>query len=63
MTRLVKDTNPGAYAVYVSCAACGHRIKLADALIDRDGPAYQAYYCDVHFIAHGQPYCQGCKPR
>lgn len=47
MHRFVRDTNPGAYAVRVPCLTCGRMLLLADAVIDLDGPAFQAYYHDT----------------
>ena len=44
---LVYDHNPGAYAVKVPCLTCGGTVRLADAVIDRDGPAFRAYYCET----------------
>lgn len=41
----VRDGNPGAYAVKVQCIDCGTMRLLAEMLIDRDGPAFRAYYC------------------
>lgn len=45
--RLIKDTSPGARAVYVSCIReeCRKSIRLSDAVADIDGPAFLAYYC------------------
>lgn len=45
--RLVYDHSPGAYSVYVSCLNCGDRVLMADTVIDIDGPAFQAYYCNA----------------
>jgi hypothetical protein len=42
--RLTEDKNPGAYAVSVQCLRCGKMLRLADARIDLDGPAFRAYY-------------------
>ena len=42
--NLIQDKNPGAYAVSVQCLTCGKMLRLADALIDTEGPAFQAYY-------------------
>lgn len=44
--KLIKDTNPGAYVVMVKCLTCGKIRVLADMLIDTEGPAFRAYYCD-----------------
>lgn len=43
--KLERDTNPGAYAVKVSCFVCGRMLHLADMTIDRDGPSFRAYFC------------------
>jgi hypothetical protein len=42
--NLVRDTNLGAHNVSVPCLVCGRMLLLSDALIDRDGPAFRAYY-------------------
>lgn len=42
--RLVQDHSLGAEAVRVPCIACGHMLRLVDAIIDADGPAFRAYY-------------------
>lgn len=44
MTRLVVDHSAGARAVSVSCLKGDGMVKLADAVVDLDGPAFQAYY-------------------
>jgi hypothetical protein len=44
MAKLVRDRNPGAHEVRVLCLACGHWLYLSEALIDLDGPAFEAYY-------------------
>lgn len=49
--KLVKDNNPGAYAVAVSCVHPSHegntrRFTLADGYSDLDGKAFVDYYCD-----------------
>jgi hypothetical protein len=43
--RLVHDHSIGASVVYVPCYVCSKILLLADAIIDADGPAFQAYYC------------------
>jgi hypothetical protein len=47
MTYLVKDFSSGARAVRVQCLACGKMVQLSDAVIDKDGPAFMAYYHDA----------------
>ena len=42
--NLIQDKNPGAYAVNVPCLICCKMLRLADAWIDTEGPAFQAYY-------------------
>lgn len=42
--RLVVDHSAGAAAVYVQCLACKAMVRLSDAQIDSDGPAFLAYY-------------------
>jgi hypothetical protein len=48
--KLVKDTNPGAYAVQVRCIGKQHEgrpmFTLAEGYADLDGEAFIAYYCD-----------------
>ena len=56
--NLVRDTNPGAYAVYVSCYKCGHRDLLANMVADLDGSSFKAYYC----ISGHDVSCYGCMP-
>jgi hypothetical protein len=41
---LVNDHSPGAYTVSVPCLTCGRMVRLCDALIDPNGPAFKAYY-------------------
>lgn len=42
---LIQDRNLGAFAVSVPCHHCGRMIgRLADAIIDTDGPPFKAYY-------------------
>jgi hypothetical protein len=41
----IRDHSPGAYAVRVCCLICHKMFSLADMVIDRDGPAFLAYYC------------------
>lgn len=41
--RLVFDHSTGAQAVSVPCYMCGKMHRLADSVIDRDGPAFRAY--------------------
>lgn len=52
--RLVKDTNPGAYAVHVRCVGTNHdkysasrSFLLAKGYADLDGLAFLDYYCDA----------------
>lgn len=42
--NLVHDHSAGAASVSVQCLACAKMVRLADALIDPDGPAFRAYY-------------------
>lgn len=42
--RLVTDHSLAAGAVSVQCLACGTTLRLCDALIDREGSAFRAYY-------------------
>lgn len=42
--RIVHDKSIGAHNVDVFCLACGKRMRLCDASIDLDGPAFAAYY-------------------
>lgn len=49
--NLVKDKNPGAYAVSVRCVGKHHKspqrmVQLAYAYADTDGRAFVDYYCD-----------------
>lgn len=44
--KLVRDHSAGARGVSVPCLFCGEMLRLADAVIDRDGPAFRAYYHD-----------------
>jgi len=48
MIRLVVDHSPGAFAVNVQCYVCGKMEKLADCVIDANGPSFKAYYCPRH---------------
>lgn len=43
--RLVTDHSLAAAAVSVPCIQCGRMHVLAQSIIDRDGPAFRAYYC------------------
>ena len=43
--RPTLDHSRAAYQVRVPCIACDQMHKLADSVIDRDGPAFRAYYC------------------
>ena len=43
-TSLVVDHSAGASAVSVPCLACGRMVRLVDAQIDTNGPAFRAYY-------------------
>jgi len=42
--RLIFDHSAGAQAVNVTCLTCNRTVRLADALIDPNGPRFQAYY-------------------
>jgi hypothetical protein len=54
MKTFVRDTSFGAHAVSVVCLTCGKLVRLCDALIDPNGPAFRAYY-------HDQPECRPTK--
>ena len=63
--RLIRDKSHGAYAVHVTCLACGHRLRLADAWVDIEGPLFCAYYCVAGHGGRTFPRlsaCAGCKP-
>jgi hypothetical protein len=60
--RLVFDHNPGAYAVSVQCLACGRMVRLCDALIDAEGPAFRAYYHRA-CLPTGTPLPTSCDKR
>lgn len=42
--KLVVDHSLAAGQVRVQCLKCSALVQLAEALIDRDGPAFLAYY-------------------
>lgn len=42
--NIVRDTSRNAEVVSVPCLVCGRMLRLADAWIDTDGPAFRAYY-------------------
>lgn len=59
--NIVTDKSPGAYAVMVQCLKCYTMLRLADALIDTDGPAFKAYYHpDCLHPKHSED-CQTCN--
>lgn len=70
MARLVRDHSAGAYAVRVACLHCGAMLQLSDAVIDRDGPSFRAYYhdaCypttqDLRVDSCNRDGCTRCKP-
>ena len=39
-----RDTSIGASNVSVKCLRCGHMARLNRVVIDREGPAFAAYY-------------------
>ena len=53
MTRAYSDQSAGAHAVSVSCLKCRRRIQLSSAIVDLDGPAFEAYYCASCFPWEG----------
>lgn len=56
---LVHDHSDGAYAVSVPCLTCGRTVRLCDAWIDPNGPAFKAYYhegCEPN-----KPKATGCE--
>lgn len=55
MPLLVRDHSLGAYSVHVACLTCGSMLLLADAVIDREGPPFRAYY-------HDTPECRPAGP-
>lgn len=44
--KLTRDLSAGARAVHVQCLTCYRMVRLSDAILDRDGPAFRAYYHD-----------------
>lgn len=42
--NFARDTSRNAEVVSVPCLVCGRMLRLADAWIDTDGPAFRAYY-------------------
>ncbi len=54
------DHSPGAYAVSVQCLTCGTMTLLASTLIDLDGPAFKAYYCEEH-VPYGTRLPKSCN--
>jgi len=48
MANLCVDHSLGAANVSVPCLVCGAMHRLVDSTIDRDGPAFRAYYCRKH---------------
>lgn len=44
MSKYVRDLSAGARAVSVACLGCGATLRLADALVDTEGPSFMAYY-------------------
>ena len=60
--RLVKDSNPGAHAVTVSCRGPRHetrwpgslpRFTLAEGYADLDGVPFLDYYCNACVVKEG----------
>ena len=43
--NLCYDHSHGAANVRVHCLNCDRGVWMADAIIDLDGPQFQAYYC------------------
>lgn len=63
--RLVKDHSAGAYVVSVPCFKCAKMLSLSDAVMDLDGPAFQAYYhanCLIETVHCGGRDCGRCGP-
>lgn len=58
--NLTTDHSDGAYAVRVQCFACKAMLLLADAIIDLDGPAFEAYY-HRGCIPFGAEFPNSCK--
>jgi len=50
--RIVRDDNPGAHNVRVSCIECGGWHWLYKMSMDLDGPAFKAYVCDACLPAY-----------
>lgn len=42
--KLVQDHSIGARSVSVPCLVCGVMLTLSDAIMDRNGQSFQAYY-------------------
>lgn len=42
--KYVQDHSLAAGNISVPCLACGKMVRLCDAIIDLDGPAFKAYY-------------------
>jgi hypothetical protein len=59
--KLTRDHSDGALAVSVSCLTCGRMVRLADALVDLDGPAFEAYYHDNGRCLTGAPAVVTCN--
>lgn len=68
--KLAKDHSIGAHAVSVPCYKCGSMLRLSDAVMDLDGPAFEAYYhatcldvdtTDVQCPARDCRICRGIK--
>jgi hypothetical protein len=63
--RLTVDHSAGAHNVQIQCYVCKAMLGLCDALIDLDGPAFEAYYHKAclppgeTLPPHEPPKCQG----
>lgn len=44
MTFFEQDHSDGAHNLRVQCLSCKGMVRLSDAIIDREGPAFMAYY-------------------
>lgn len=58
--KLVRDHSAGARAVYVRCLHCGQSVRLADAVVDTEGPAFEAYYHE-RCLPEGHPVVRQCS--
>ena len=42
--RYATDSSFGSDTLRVQCLGCAKMLRLCDAIIDREGPAFKAYY-------------------